>query len=72
MFAMGMTRNRQADRDRKVHEAAVRRAVARQQVQISPNFGKIWEHLWEDESRLEVERAHFLARVELEILAKVI
>jgi hypothetical protein len=32
MFAMGMTRNRQSDRDRKVHDAAVRRAVARQQV----------------------------------------
>ena len=29
---MGMTRNRQADREKKGREAAVRRAVVRQQV----------------------------------------
>jgi hypothetical protein len=34
MFAMGMTRNRQTDKDRKVHDAAVRRAAARREVSI--------------------------------------
>jgi len=32
MFAMGMTRNRQIDKDKKVHDAALRRAVARKEV----------------------------------------